>query len=134
MSPLETYGGGCVCGAVRFEARSPALNVRLCHCRNCQKLSGSAFFARAMFPADAVTHSGPVKIYASSADLDRLSCDICGSILGARRASTATTSVTLGALDDPDVLPPTAHIFYSRKVAWLILDDDLPRYDEWAPA
>lgn len=133
MSPLETFAGGCRCGAVRYEAAGTPLNVRLCHCRNCQKISGSAFFARAMFPKDAVTIAGPVSVFQSSGDLERLFCTICGSTLGARRESRQVMSVTLGTLDDPDALPPTDHIFITRRVAWLKLDDGLPQYPEYAP-
>lgn len=133
MSPLETFPGGCRCGAVRYEAVGTPLNVRLCHCRNCQKITGSAFFARAMFPAEAVAVTGEVSTFVSSEDLHRLFCPICGSTIGARRDSRGVMSVTLGTLDDSDALPPTAHIFVTRKVAWLKLDDGLPQYPEYAP-
>jgi hypothetical protein len=133
MSPPETFAGGCRCGAVRYEAKGEPLNVRLCHCRNCQKITGSAFFARAMFPAGAVSVTGPVTSFLSSGDLHRLFCPDCGSTLGARRDSRGVMSVTLGTLDDPDALSPTAHIFITRKVDWLKLDDGLPQYPEWAP-
>jgi hypothetical protein len=118
---------------VRYEARGTPLNVRLCHCRNCQRISGSAFFARAMFPEDAVTVAGPISVFRSSGDLERLFCSICGSTLGARRESRAVMSVTLGTLDDPHALPPTDHIFVSRKAAWLKLADGLPQHAEWGP-
>lgn len=118
---------------MRYEAVGAPLNVRLCHCRNCQKITGSAFFARAMFPKDAVTLSGPVSVFQSSGDLERLFCTACGSTLGARRESRQVMSVTLGTLDDADALPPTDHIFITRKVAWLKLDDGLPQYPEYAP-
>ena len=52
------YDGGCLCGQVRWHANSPPLNVRLCHCRNCQRATGGPCFARALFEIGSVRRSG----------------------------------------------------------------------------
>jgi hypothetical protein len=64
--------GGCPCGAVRFKAMGEPVNVRICHCRNCQKAMGSPFYARALFDQKALAIEGETASYASSERLDRV--------------------------------------------------------------
>jgi hypothetical protein len=126
--------GGCLCGAVRYSARGEPMNVRVCHCRLCQKAVGASFHARAMFRAEAVEVRGPVGRAHSSPDLRRGFCPSCGTTLFSERISLNALGLTLGSLDDPDAFAPTEHIWVSRKQAWLVLADGLPQHLEGPPA
>ena len=131
----RSLAGGCLCGAVRYEARGEPLNVRICHCRLCQKATGQPFFARAIFPSEAVTIEGKTVGFNSTPELERRFCPKCGTGLFAQRLNWPDRmAVTLASLDDPSALPPTMHFWTSSKVAWLKIEDGLPAYPEAPPA
>ena len=125
--------GGCLCGAVRFKCEGEPVNVRVCHCRNCQKAMGSPFFARALFAQSAITVEGETARYPSSRALDRVFCRNCGARLFSWRRDGTTAGIALAAFDDRDAFAPAEHIWVSEKMAWVRLDDDLPQYPEGPP-
>jgi len=126
--------GGCLCGAVRFKAEGEPINVRICHCRNCQKAMGSPFFARALFPQSALTVEGETGSHSSSETLDRVFCKRCGTRLLSRRRNGSASGIALATFDDRDAFAPTEHIWVSEKIDWVKLDDGLPRYPQGPPS
>jgi len=126
------YEGGYQCGAVRWRASAEPENVRLCHCRNCQRATGGAFFARILFPADSLERSGETTAWASSQRLVRKSCAACGTPVFADPNDAPFIAVALTTLDDPTRLSPGSHIWVSRKLAWVQIDDGLPQFPEGA--
>lgn len=141
MSDAETdtpavprYAGGCFCRAVRYAARGAPINVRVCHCRICQRVTGAPFFARALFLRDTVRVVGRTDSVRSSDRLARHFCPACGtSLFALREEHPPRIAVALATLDDPAALAPTMHIFTATQVPWLVLGDGLPRYPEGAP-
>jgi hypothetical protein len=128
-----TREGGCLCGAVRFKAEGEPINVRICHCRNCQKAMGSPFFARALFQQSALTMQGEIARYASSEALDRVFCKTCGTCLFAWRKIGTMAGVALAAFDDRNAFAPTDHIWVAERMEWVRLEDGLPQYSGTAP-
>jgi hypothetical protein len=128
-----TREGGCFCGAVRFKTEGEPVNVRICHCRNCQKAMGSPFFARALFDQRSLVVEGETADYPSSEALDRVFCKVCGTRLFSLRTNGTVVGVALAVFDDRNAFAPTEHIWVSEKMAWLRLDDDLPQYQETVP-
>ena len=126
--------GGCLCGAVRFKAEGAPLNVRICHCRNCQKAMGSPFFARALFPQTALTVEGETGRYPSSENVDRVFCKQCGTRLFSWRRNGTAAGVALATFDDRNAFAPTEHIWAQEKPDWLKLDDGLPQYQTTIPS
>jgi hypothetical protein len=125
--------GGCLCGAVRFRASGEPINVRICHCRNCQKAMGSPFFARALFDQKALAIEGDTACFPSSEVLDRVFCTTCGTRLFSWRRNGTVAGVALAVFDDRNAFSPTEHIWVSEKMRWVTLDDRLPQYPEAVP-
>ncbi len=126
-----TLTGGCLCGAVRYRAEGEPLNVRACHCRLCQKATGGAFYARALYPQSAVVIDGETRSHPSSHRTERVFCPACGTTLFSRSIDGRNViGVSLATLDDISVLAPDRHIFVDFKQPWLELADDLPQFPE----
>jgi hypothetical protein len=127
---IMIHQGGCLCGAVRFEAEGEPINVRICHCRNCQKAMGSPYFARALFAQNALTVQGDTARYSTSDRLDRVFCPTCGTRLFSWRRDGSAAGVALATFDDRNAFAPTAHIWLSAKIDWVTLNDGLTQYPE----
>ena len=123
--------GGCLCGAVRFEISAPALSAGYCHCRICQKFSGSAMSVFVAFPAASVRFLGTEpKYYASSPIAKRGFCADCGSSLIYRMTvpdEAAHMVIFTSSLDTPQDYPPAAHNGMESRMPWFDVLDDLPR-------
>jgi hypothetical protein len=122
--------GGCMCGAVRYEASGEPFNATLCHCVDCRRASGAPALAWFSVRRDALrwTRGSPSR-NVSSPGVERLFCGQCGTQLTWHGAGAADEiDVTTCSLDDPDAVPPADHTFASQQVRWLHLADALPRY------
>lgn len=128
------YEGGCLCGAVRYEAKGEPINQRVCHCQLCQKAIGAAFNARVLFAIKDVAVQGEVAMVNSSPDLKRGFCPKCGTTMFSRRDSAGIIGITTGSLDDPGVFRPQMHIYTAFKQPWVTIDDGLPQYEGAPPA
>src|SRR5207253_2453876 len=116
-----------------YEVAGPPLNVRVCHCRICQRTTGAAFFARAVFSREGFVVTGRLGRIKTSARRERAHCGECGTRLFVEPADEPTVGVSLPTLDEPDALRPAMHIWTSSKLRWLTFDDGLPQYPEGAP-
>lgn len=128
--PIE---GGCDCGLVRYRLLSAPLFVHCCHCRWCQRESGSAFALNAMIEADRVELvAGEPELVATpsaSGKGQRIArCPVCRIALWSHYAGAGETIcfVRVGSLDEPDRLPPDIHIFTESRQPWVVLAADKP--------
>ncbi len=119
--------GGCLCGAVRFEVTAAPFSIDYCHCRMCQRVSGSVLTSWADFKAlEFRCTRGEIKFYRSSQYGERGFCPRCGSTLVGRDLDGSVVSVATGSFDHPEDFPPNLHCGSESQVPWLKIDDDLP--------
>ena len=133
--PLE---GGCDCRFVRYRMETRPLFVHCCHCRWCQRESGSAFALNAMIETDRLERlAGTPELVdtpsASGRGQKFLRCPTCRIAVWSHYAGagTAVAFVRVGTLDDPDALPPDVHIFTSSKQPWVVLPAGTPAFAEY---
>jgi hypothetical protein len=126
--------GGCACGAVRYELASLPMFVHCCHCRDCQRQTGSAFVLNALIETDRVNVQGDVRRSAMPTEsgkphgVDR--CPTCGTAVWSEYGGVgALRFMRVGTLDDPTLLPPDVHIYVRSKLPWIILPAHIPAFD-----
>jgi len=110
-----TLEGGCACGATRYTLTNTPMIVHACHCRDCRRLSGSAFALNLWIERKFVEEAGA--------------------------APGDTLLVRAGTLDDPTGIQPDVHIFTRSKLPWLELPKDARAFpafykfaEVWPPA
>ena len=119
--------GGCQCGAVRYALKAKPFSADFCHCRMCQRAVGNVFAAYADLKADQVEWTkGQPAIFDSSTKAERGFCRDCGTPLSFAYKGLPYLSVTIGSLDDPELVPITGHFGVQSRVSWLKLCDGLP--------
>jgi hypothetical protein len=125
--------GGCACGAVRYACTAEPMFALNCHCRDCQRETGSAYAPILAVPsaAFAVTHGSPAyfDVTADSGYVTRRAfCARCGSTLfGEPGSRTDMVTIRAGSLDDPSIFRPMQNVFVASAQPWDHMDPALPR-------
>ena len=130
--------GGCACGGVRYRMRGAPLFVHCCHCRWCQRETGSAFVLNAMIEADRVELlAGEPEVVptpsASGKGQKIARCPACRVALWSNYAGAGdgVRFVRIGTLDEPDSLAPDIHIYTASKQPWVVLPPGVPAVAEF---
>src|SRR5512139_4110451 len=115
--------GGCVCGALRYRAEGEPLVQGLCHCRNCQRVSGGGHVGFVCFAEDAVTVEGATRSHSltggSGRPATRYACRSCqGAVFGRAEIMPGQINLYAGSLDDTSQFKPQIAIFVRSRPAW----------------
>lgn len=106
----ETMSGGCACGKVRYTVEVDGDEAYLCHCRMCQKATGSVSIAFKNVKAGDVVWTGEPNWFASSPIAERPYCSACGTSLGFRfKEGSDNMDLTVASFDDPSRFKPKHH-------------------------
>ncbi len=130
----KRYTGGCLCGALRYEADGEPLFAGHCYCSDCRRASGSGFIPFMGFSSSAVRFSGETRKFVSKSargsDAVRNSCPICSSLVfGGEIGKTNSFTIYAGSLDDPSSFRPTIAIFARGRPPWAVIPPDLAVFD-----
>jgi hypothetical protein len=120
---MASIKGGCLCGAVTYEAQGEPMFVGHCACENCQKTSGGGHSTVAAFPEAQVTIHGQTTSYVGKGDSGQPTtsqfCPKCGSRLFTRAAAMpGVVMIMVGTTDADADLQPTMMIYGKRRRAW----------------
>ena len=136
----EKHEGGCACGAVRYSLESAPMFVHCCHCRDCQRQTGSAFVLTALIETTRVTvSSGEPARSEMPTESGRphgiYRCTRCGTAVWSEYGGVAALRfVRVGTLDRPDALAPDVHIYTRSRLPWVALPVGVPAFEAYYDA
>ncbi len=128
--------GGCSCAALRYELTASPLIVHACHCRDCQRISGSAFVINIWIEKEFVRPSGAIPQSflleaGGGKNHEVFFCGKCGAHVWSRylRAPGDSLFVRAGTLDTPEAVTPDVHVYTRSKLPWLELPRGVPAFE-----
>ncbi|MEI9932386.1 MAG: GFA family protein [Rhizomicrobium sp.] len=130
----ETITGGCLCGAVRYEAHGEPRFAGYCFCNDCRRQSGSGFIGFMGFDASAIVITGAVLTHSHKLGdgriADRNHCAACWSLVyGGIVGETDNHTIYAGSHDDPSRFEPKIGIFASEKAPWVVVPEGVTMFD-----
>ena len=125
--------GGCLCGKVRYAAEAEPIFVGVCHCRNCQKGTGSAFSSVVGLAKPAVDVQGTLTTFAGRGDSGKATyrrfCPECGSpVIHEAEVMPDVVMIMTGTLDDASWVKPGMEIYCDRAQPWVSLVGERQRF------
>lgn len=126
--------GGCQCGRVRYRVEAEPYLLVACHCKECQRQSGSAFGMSLIVPQDGVVFAGELKMFERSSESGRplrcFFCPECGTRIYHQPSYAPVVNIRAGTLDDTSALEPKMHTWLRSKQAWTAIPEGAEKHDK----
>lgn len=137
---MSTKTGKCLCGEVGYTIKAEAEPVRMaqCHCKDCQRASGTGHMSLAFFKEDDVKITGQTASYAVTADSGNINtrhfCPNCGSrVFGVNSGRPGIIGLTAGCIDDNSWFQPGGVVYAKDRPSWDHTSTDIPNFDVMPP-
>jgi hypothetical protein len=123
------HEGGCYCGSLRYAVACDPLNTVICHCKSCQRQTGSAYSVIIAVPRGSLSMDGSVATYEITGDNGAVSrryfCAKCGSPIAIDPASMpAVTFLSVGTLDDASWVKPEVQLWCESAQSCVRVTDE----------
>jgi hypothetical protein len=137
--PTDDFATGrCLCGAVSYRIASAPVRMAQCHCRDCQRASGTGHTSQAFFKVGDVAIEGPTASFAVTAEsgstVTRYFCRTCGSrVYNENTGRPGVLAMTIGCLDDHSWFAPEVVIFTRDRPQWDLTSVEIANFDAMSP-
>ena len=130
--------GQCLCGNVTYTLTGQPIQMAQCHCKDCQRASGTGHGALAFFAEEQINVTGEVSSYGVTADSGntntRYFCPNCGGrLFGSNSAKPGVRGVAIGSADNTDWFSPRAVVYCKDRAAWDVTSTEVPNFDAMPP-
>jgi len=131
---MKDRTANCACGQLSLTATGEPVRVSVCHCRQCQKRTGSPFGQQARFPRGRVEIYGQRSCFERTADSGNhiafYFCPACGStVYYEMEADPETYGIPVGGFADSTFPAPWVSVYEAYKHAWVSLPSDIEHID-----
>jgi len=131
--------GRCLCGSVKFRINGEPVGMGQCHCKDCQRASGTGHMSLARFKKEHVVIEGKTASFASKAESGNINtrhfCPTCGSrIYGENSARPGVVNVSVGCMDDHTWFSPLVVVYAKDRAPWDQTSTSVPNFDRMPPA
>ena len=135
----ETFAAGkCLCGAVSYTVKAAPIATGQCHCKDCQRASGTGHMSLAFFKREEFDLHGETASFAVKADSGNTNtrhfCPKCGSrIYGENSARPGIVGISVGSANDNSWFKPQRVVYIKDQPAWDVTATDIPRFEMMPP-